>query len=259
MTFGFALQTMIAERPTFRQIAKGIQLREQQLEMSRLSESARTKQGSKAASGIERSVSQQTRAKVLEVARAEFAAKGLAGARIDEIAAKANINKQAIYYHFGNKEDLFTATIELCYAGILKQHEAYAQGATIKPPKLALQRVIEHMFDRIARRPEVVVLIMDENRYNGRHLKNKKLISSSDDPMVDHIRSILKEGEATGEFVTGIDPEQLFLDIISLCIFYFSNIYTLSAVMDRDLSTPAAARERRKHIIRQLLAAVEAR
>ncbi|MES2532306.1 MAG: helix-turn-helix domain-containing protein, partial [Pseudomonadota bacterium] len=39
---------------------------------------------------------------ILAAARAEFSAKGLAGARVNEIAARAGVNKQLLYYYFGN-------------------------------------------------------------------------------------------------------------------------------------------------------------
>jgi AcrR family transcriptional regulator len=48
-----------------------------------------------------------TRAKLLSAARREFAAFGLAGARIDRIAAEAGSNKAQIYYYFGSKDQLF--------------------------------------------------------------------------------------------------------------------------------------------------------
>jgi len=44
---------------------------------------------------------------ILEAARQEFASKGFAGARVDEIARTAGVNKAAIYYHFGDKEVLY--------------------------------------------------------------------------------------------------------------------------------------------------------
>jgi len=46
------------------------------------------------------------RIRILEAAKQEFAAHGLAGARVDRIAANAGANKRMLYYHIGNKEDL---------------------------------------------------------------------------------------------------------------------------------------------------------
>lgn len=208
------------------------------------------------ATTADRGDADQTRRRVLSVARGEFAAKGFAGARVDEIAEKARINKQVIYYHFGNKDDLFRATLELCYEEISQQNAAYAAKAPISPPTEAMRAFIEHMFDRVARHSEVIDLIMDENRYKGRHLTNKELIGASDDPIIEHIGKVLQAGERSGAFVAGVDPAQLFLDVISLCIYYFSHVFTVSAVMERDLGSPRAVRERRKHIVDLMLSAI---
>jgi len=52
---------------------------------------------------------------ILEVATAEFASKGLSGARIDEIAAATRTSKRMIYYYFGSKEGLYIAVLEDAY------------------------------------------------------------------------------------------------------------------------------------------------
>ena len=52
-----------------------------------------------------------TRARLLEAAYREFSERGLAGARVDRIAAAARANKQAIYAYFGSKENLFDAVL----------------------------------------------------------------------------------------------------------------------------------------------------
>jgi TetR/AcrR family transcriptional regulator len=49
----------------------------------------------------------RTRERILAAALAEFSAKGLAGARVDEIARRARVNKRMLYYCFGNKQDLY--------------------------------------------------------------------------------------------------------------------------------------------------------
>jgi AcrR family transcriptional regulator len=52
-----------------------------------------------------------TRARLLDAAYAEFSERGLAGARVDRIAAVASANKQAIYAYFGSKDGLFDAML----------------------------------------------------------------------------------------------------------------------------------------------------
>src|SRR5437764_15423350 len=58
---------------------------------------------------------ERTKANILEVAAAEFGEKGLAGARINEIAALTKTSKRMIYYYFGNKEGLYLAALEESY------------------------------------------------------------------------------------------------------------------------------------------------
>jgi len=53
-----------------------------------------------------------TRGRLLEAARREFAAHGLAGARVDRIAREAGANKERIYAYFGSKEKLYDTVLE---------------------------------------------------------------------------------------------------------------------------------------------------
>jgi TetR/AcrR family transcriptional regulator len=47
--------------------------------------------------------------RILEAAIDEFSAYGFAGARVDRIASNANVSPRSLYYHFGNKRDLYVA------------------------------------------------------------------------------------------------------------------------------------------------------
>jgi AcrR family transcriptional regulator len=60
-----------------------------------------------------------TKQRILDAATAEFAQYGLAGARVDRIASKADANKQLIYAYFSSKEGLFDAAIEANIAQLL--------------------------------------------------------------------------------------------------------------------------------------------
>ena len=53
-----------------------------------------------------------SRERILEAATAEFAAFGIAGARVDHIAEAAGCNKNLIYMYFENKEKLFTTVLQ---------------------------------------------------------------------------------------------------------------------------------------------------
>jgi AcrR family transcriptional regulator len=62
-----------------------------------------------------------TRARLLGAARGEFAAFGIAGARVDRIAAEAASNKAQIYYYFGSKEQLFDAVFAAVVDEIVRE------------------------------------------------------------------------------------------------------------------------------------------
>src|SRR4051812_14139891 len=52
-----------------------------------------------------------SRGRILDVAMREFADKGFSGARVDEIARRAKVNKQLLYYYFGDKRGLYEAAV----------------------------------------------------------------------------------------------------------------------------------------------------
>jgi AcrR family transcriptional regulator len=62
-----------------------------------------------------------TRARLLAAARREFAAFGIAGARVDRIAAEADSNKAQIYHYFGSKDQLFDAVFAALVDEIVRE------------------------------------------------------------------------------------------------------------------------------------------
>jgi TetR/AcrR family transcriptional regulator len=195
----------------------------------------------------------RTRAMVLSVARREFAKLGLAGARVDEIVRIAGVSKQVIYYYFSSKDGLFKAALLSSYEEILANNLEYLRKSPAGSPEKRLRHMIVHLFDRIGARREVISLIVEENRYRGQHLRHSDLPYRSSKPMVEHLAEILKEGEVSGLFRPRIDARQTFLDIFSMCLFYFTNLYTVSAVIGFDLSAASEIKRRRGHIVRSVL------
>jgi AcrR family transcriptional regulator len=68
-----------------------------------------TDDGPPADAHVRRRDPERTKAALLDAARAEFALKGMAGARVNAIAERAGVNKQLISYYFGGKEGLYRA------------------------------------------------------------------------------------------------------------------------------------------------------
>ena len=195
-----------------------------------------------------------TRQKLLTAARREFAKSGLAGARVDEIAARAGVNKQLVYHYFGDKDALYLAVLEWVYEEIRAQERKLNLAGL--PPQQAIKRLIESSFDHLARHPDFIVLLNDENRNGARHVRASPRIEDMHSPLVSMVSKILKQGVRDGTFRKGVDPVHLYISIAGLSYFFFSNTPTLSAIFGRDLSSPAARRARRKHVVDLVLQAL---
>ena len=195
-----------------------------------------------------------TRNKLLVAARREFADSGLAGARVDEIAARAGVNKQLVYHYFGDKDALYLAVLEWVYEEIrAHERELNLEGL---PPERAIRKLIESSFDHLATHPDFILLLNDENRAGARHVRGSRKLEAMHSPLVSLVSKILSEGVRSGVFRKGINPVHLYISIAGLSYFFFSNTPTLSAIFGKDLSSAAAKRARRKHVVDLLLQAL---
>ena len=195
-----------------------------------------------------------TRKKLLAAARHEFAKSGLAGARVDEIALRAGVNKQLVYHYFGDKDALYLAVLEWVYQEIRTQERKL--NLTGLPPERAIKKLIESSFDHLARHPDFIVLLNDENRNGARHVRTSLRLEDMHSPLVSMVSKILKEGVKTGTFRKGINPVHLYISIAGLSYFYFSNTPTLSAIFGRDLASASAQRARRRHVVDLVMTAL---
>ncbi|MET0675776.1 MAG: TetR/AcrR family transcriptional regulator [Bradyrhizobium sp.] len=188
-----------------------------------------------------------TQRKLLTAARREFADSGLAGARVDEIAARAGVNKQLVYHYFGDKDALYRAVIEWVYEEIRAQErELNLDGL---PPQQAIKKLIESSFDYLAAHPDFIALLNDENRDGARHVRGSRKLEAMHSPLVSMVSTILSDGVKAGVFRKGINAVHLYISIAGLSYFYFSNTPTLSAIFGKDLSSQAARLARRKHVV----------
>src|SRR5438552_7380550 len=150
---------------------------------------------------------EQTRKRILDAAKAEFAGKGLGGARVDEIAARSKSNKRMIYHYFGSKEKLFTAVAEAAYTDIRMAERKLKLDEL--DPETAIRTLVEFTWTYYLAHPEFLTLVNSENLHRARHLKRSAVIRDISGPFVDMVKSILDRGVAKGVFRGGIDPVQL--------------------------------------------------
>lgn len=195
-----------------------------------------------------------TRQKLLTAARREFANSGLAGARVDEIADRAGVNKQLVYHYFGDKDALYLAVLEWVYEEIRAQERKLNLEGL--PPQQAIRKLIEGSFDHLAAHPDFILLLNDENRGGARHVRGSRKLEAMHSPLVSMVSKILREGVRAGIFRKGVNPVHLYISIAGLSYFFFSNTPTLSAIFGKDLGSAAAKRARRKHVVDLVLQAL---
>ena len=183
---------------------------------------------------------------ILDAALQEFATSGLGGARMESIAARANVNKRLLYYYFASKEALFLAVLEHCYAHI-RDAEQRLRLEDLQPPA-AVRRLIAFTWNYYLANPHFLVLLNSENLHRARHLQHSSRIEELNSPLVAMLDQVVRRGQQQRLFRDGVDAVQLYISIAGLCYFYLSNNATLSTVFGRDLHAPEALAERLSHI-----------
>jgi len=190
--------------------------------------------GENASSGKEGRVNDpaRTMAEILEVATHEFADKGLAGARIDEIAAATRTSKRMIYYYFGSKDGLYLAVLEEAYRR-MRSIEADLHLDDLDPVA-ALRRLVEFTYDHHRDNEDFVRLVTNENIQRAEYLRQSKVMRQLNSKAIDSVRNLYERGVAQGVFRPGLDPVDIHAAISALTVFNVANRYTFGAIFDRD-------------------------
>ncbi|SFK23507.1 TetR/AcrR family transcriptional regulator [Falsiroseomonas stagni] len=187
-----------------------------------------------------------TRQRILDAALVEFAEKGLAGSRVDEIAARAGANKRMLYAHFGSKEELWLVVLEGAYAA--KREEERQLDVASLPPAEAMTRLVAFNLRYTSRHPEFVALLNQENLHRAAYLRRSEDVPALYSPMLEALKGVLERGAREGVFRGGVDAMQLYISILGLGHFYVANRHTLSTIFHTPLDTEAAIAAREAHI-----------
>ncbi|CAN7751338.1 MULTISPECIES: TetR family transcriptional regulator [unclassified Ensifer] len=189
---------------------------------------------------------ERTRENILAVATEEFAAHGLAGARVDAIAERTRTSKRMIYYYFISKEDLYLAVLEKAYRKI-RSREADLQ-LTEMQPVAALRTLISNTFDYDENHPDFVRLVSGENILLAAHMRRSTEIADLNVSIIRTLTDILERGKADGSFQREIDAIDLHLLISAFCFFRVSNAHTFSTIFQRNLSETSTYERHKKMI-----------
>jgi AcrR family transcriptional regulator len=141
-----------------------------------------------------------TRSRLIDAAVAEFAAWGLAGARVDRIASAAEANKRAIYDYFGNKEGLFDAALTRVIGTLI---EAVPLRANDLPGYAG------ELFDYLQAHPDAVRML------SWRRLERPEAGPRIADTFLERMKAV-RDPAAPGDHDHAIDPVDLVILTIGL-------------------------------------------
>lgn len=190
---------------------------------------------------------ERTSAAILAAATKEFAERGYGGARIDAIAARANINKRMLYHYFGGKDALYIAVLEGSYMAI-RSAEARLDLSQRKP-KEGMRDLVVFTWQYFLSHPEFLGILGTENLNKAKFLKRSARIFELHSPLISEISGLLERGAAAGDFRAGGDPVKIYMTIASLGSFFLTNRWTLSTIFRRNLSEKAEIEAWGEHIV----------
>jgi len=153
--------------------------------------------------------SHKTRQRILDAASRDFAEKGFSGARVDEIARRAGVNKAMLYYHVGNKQVLYSAILkrnfdrldEVLFGAVI------AEGST----RDRLRAIIAGVARALRANPDHPRIVLREFASGGTNLEPEVLERLV--KILGMVRNLLADGVRSGEF-RATDPVMTHLTLV---------------------------------------------
>jgi TetR/AcrR family transcriptional regulator len=182
---------------------------------------------------------------ILQQAREIFYLKGLAGARMQEIADRSGINKAMLHYYFKTKELLFDKVFADAFEAFAgKIAEVLNSGATLEEK---VKEYVNHTVDALALNPGIPIFVLNE--LTGNPLRMVEKFAGEDKINLDIFKQQV-ERQTNGK----IDAEALFMDMVALCVYPFVMAPVFKQLLQKsDQQYQDAMQLRKAHIINELL------
>ena len=189
-----------------------------------------------------------TEEKIYEAARRIFIIKGMDGARMQEIADEAGINKALLHYYFRSKEKLFEAVFRDIFSKFFTKFRI-----TLTSMSSTTEKVIEFVdnyIDLIQANPYVPQFIINELNRDPKMLKNL-MFESGVEP--HQILQLFSNGTELGKKIK-IDPRHFVVSILGMLIFPFAARPLLQMVyFNDDRETYNQFLNERKEIVKTMI------
>lgn len=163
--------------------------------------------------------SSETEASIINAATKIFLQKGKNGARMQEIADKANLNKALLHYYFRSKERLYQEVFKRQIRHFLE--ELFGSVIEFENTRQLLEAFIDRYLEAISRRPELPRFIIWEIGEGG-HLFGRTLTEMFAErgfagiPLVEVLQKGMDEGQ-----IRRTDPLQLVISLLGLLVYPF--------------------------------------
>ena len=156
-----------------------------------------------------------TEEKILEAAKNVFIRKGMYGARMQEIADEAGINKAMLHYYFRSKDKLFDAIFQEAFHEFAPKAFSILKGDL--PIEEKISRFVSNYIDVVSANPFLPIFIINEINQNPDRLNH---ITNILGMVKEELYKDMKVKVEDGEF-REIDPVQLLINIMAMSIFPF--------------------------------------
>lgn len=157
----------------------------------------------------------ETTRRILDTASEIFSESGFEGARVDEIARRAGVNKATIYYHIGDKQALYGQVIHDLFGNAAKQ---VVQNITASlSPQDKLKKYIHTLAGIVDRHPQIAAIMLREQAAGGKNLP--ELVAQDMAGFVGIITDILDEGVKQSIFIK-TTPFLVHLMIIGAIVLF---------------------------------------
>lgn len=182
-----------------------------------------------------------TQNRILQSAESVFYQRGYEGARMQEIADGAGINKALLHYYFRSKDRLFNAVFSAAVGRLVPP--VFATLASDEPLQEKVRAFVDSYFDTVQKYPFLPGFVVHEMHRNpGRFID---IIGTKNLLALERLQRELDEGAARGEF-RRMDAVQFLLNMLSLSAFPFVAARAMQAITGRtDAEYRRALDERR--------------
>ncbi|MET0285431.1 MAG: helix-turn-helix domain-containing protein [Polyangiales bacterium] len=186
---------------------------------------------------------------ILAAAEQEFARRGFVAARLEDVAAKVDLKRAALFYHFKDKQSLYDAVVADAFGSLgARLTQAFASD---EPITVRIERALEAWVDTVVARPTLARLILRHAAEADEHGKtgifpNASLYMSAG-------WALFEEAKKKGEFKpVHDDPFHAASAVIGATVFYVAAMAPLIPGAGMNTLTPEKAAEHKRDAIRTL-------